>query len=72
VRAGRPQRLRQIHGVPPEERTDALADEGRLDKEMVEIDLGITQHDKVRDAGHRASNLSTINGVLLDGFGREE
>ena len=62
----------QSHGVVPEESTDTLADEGRLDKEMIEVDLSTTQHYEVRDAYHFVSNHSAIGWVALDDFGMQD
>ena len=61
----------QIDRMLPEEFPDALAHEGRFDKEMVEFDLRLTRHGEVRDTCNGALNLGAIDGMVLDGFGRQ-
>ena len=40
-------------------------------KEMVEFDLRLTRHGEVRDTCNGALNLGAIDGMVLDGFGRQ-
>ncbi len=61
----------QIDRMLPEEFPDALANESWFDKEMVEFDLRLTRHSEVRDTCNGALNLGAIDGMVLNGFGRQ-